>query len=197
MIDMIRYSSIILCFALTLIGLSRSGRDGVLAANKRDAGLQSAALAFALIADYFLMFTNFYAAGILAFQGQHLMAILRYRKPAFLPHLVIAGFASVISAAMLAVGGAYASKALALAAISYGVLLLSAAFYTIRMPLIPRKNRWLSRLGYILFISCDINMALSFMLPAEAAYKAIALDAAWVFYFPAQLLLAGSVFRHK
>jgi hypothetical protein len=169
----------------------------MLAANKRDAGLQSAALAFALIADYFLMFTNFYAAGILAFQGQHLMAILRYRKSAFRPHLIIAGFAAVISTAMLAVGGTYVNKALMLAAISYGILLLSAALYTIKMPLTPRKNRWLSRIGYILFISCDINMALSFMLPAEAAYKALALNAAWVFYFPAQLLLALSVFKRK
>jgi hypothetical protein len=99
--------------------------------------------------------------------------------------------------AMLVVGGTYANKALPLAAISYGVLLLSAAIYTIKMTLVPRKNRWLSRLGYILFISCDINMALSFMLPTEATYKALALDAAWVFYFPAQLLLAGSVFRRK
>ncbi|MDR2458458.1 MAG: hypothetical protein LBD41_08330 [Clostridiales Family XIII bacterium] len=197
MLDIIHYSLIILCLILTLIGFFKSGTGRILNANKKDAFLQSIALVFAITADYLLIFTDFYVVGILVFQGQHLTAILRYRKTAFRFHFIIAFLLSAISVSMLLIGKNYANKAVILAVLSYSILLISVTFYIIKIPQIQQTLKYLSLIGYILFIVCDINMALSFILPDTVIYKSSAVNIAWLFYFPAQLFLALSVFRYK
>jgi hypothetical protein len=106
-----------------------------------------------------------------------------------------AAAAGALCLAALIVGRSYHSEfqllRFVLLCIAYGVLIfgvLTATFFAEQ----PQINTLFSRLGMILFICCDVNVFFSNFLSAGTVYYEPALVLMWVFYLPAQTLLALS-----
>lgn len=182
----IKYAGMWLCFAFALScrGQSLSARDWRWAV---------AAFAFTLCADGFLLFDGSTLAGLDAFCGAHLVWQIRYRLRAYKPLLVITilFWATIIGLRLAGVGGPLES----LAAAMYAVLLIADTVGAFRAEL-PRLNACLVRVGMILFILCDLNVALRYLMTGGGLYQ-LATTLMWVFYMPAQLCLALSVGRYE
>ncbi len=186
----IKYSGMLLCLLLAIFSFRRGG-------GSRDARLVLAALSFTLAADILLLFTPYFTVGITIFCGTHLTYILRFRPDRFRLFVLLAAVG--LSAAALSqffpdLAPASASLvSLLAAAIVYAMLILSATVFTFRAPL-PRPNSRLARLGMLLFLLCDVNVALFNLLPyGTHIHNATAL-LMWFFYLPSQALLALSAY---
>jgi hypothetical protein len=161
-------------------------------AAKQDARLQTIVLGFTLIADYFLLFTPFFAAGILIFFGAHLTALRRY-QPRWFP-FGLGGAIVCVVAAILRAGGAEnagASAFFVTVSIGYGALIIAvtaAAFLT----KLPYGKRVLAQAGMVLFMICDINVIQFNTQPPGSAAYGLAAVLMWAFYLPAQTALALS-----
>ncbi|MDR3225469.1 MAG: hypothetical protein LBT52_04125 [Clostridiales Family XIII bacterium] len=203
----LKYVSICVCFAISQVVLLRTSRE-------RDARLQVLIFGFTLIADYFLLFTDYYVTGMIIFCAAHVSAILRYSNMMIVK--LVAGLALIIPAVPIAASliswtmgsgssdgdspGAYFHEVILLAVgLYYSALIIAATIATfVRRQ--PHVNNILSRLGMILFVLCDINVLIlnlsNFGGPGELAteppYPAHII--AWVFYLPAQTMLAISAY---
>ncbi|MDR0854306.1 MAG: hypothetical protein LBN34_08045 [Clostridiales Family XIII bacterium] len=181
----LKLTSIVFC--LFLVRFAKSSPSNI-----RDANLQFIVFIWTIVADYFLLFTYFFAIGILIFCGAHLTAILRYRKKLFLPSLIFF-FISWILFALLKFAG-----------VEISVFYFAAAIYTILIITVaitgfcsdqPKINRRLSSVGMILFLLCDVNVAAFNLLPQESFIGNMASVLMWAFYLPAQTLLALSTYK--
>jgi len=192
---LLKYVGIVSCLLIAL----RARRDPWRA---RDGDLQAAVLAITLIPDFLLLFTDFFAAGVIVFFAAHLTALYRYRPRWFPAGLVIALCAIFLyafpSLAPEAAASAFyplrGAPPLLMLVIGYALLILMVtvgAFHASQ----PRINNLFSKLGMCLFIGCDIHVALLNGLPASAPYHAVAGVVIWIFYLPAQTLLALSARR--
>jgi hypothetical protein len=205
--SILKYTSICICFAISQIVLLRTSRE-------RDARLQVLIFGFTLIADYFLLFTDYFVVGIILFCGAHATAILRYSN---LPIMkLVVGLALIFPAVPLLAAitelrpgsgyfggatslGAYLYEATLSAVSLYYIVLIVAATIAALIRRQPRVNNILSRLGMILFILCDINVLL-LNLPDSGGSTELSYPAhivAWVFYLPAQTMLAISAYDFK
>lgn len=182
----IKYAGMWICFAFVL---SSRGR----ALSPHDWKWAVIAFACTLGADVFLLFEGSGLAGLGIFCGAHLAWQVRYRLRAHRPLLIItAAFWVIIVALQLAgVGGPLEN----LAAGMYAVLLIADAVGAFRADL-PLCNARLARVGMVLFILCDLNVALHNVLMGGGFYN-LATILMWVFYMPAQLCLALSVVQHS
>jgi hypothetical protein len=181
----VKYTGILLCLAVSVCVWKHPSR-------KLDATLQSAALACAVAADYFLLFTSHFTVGIAIFCGAHLTALIRYRRRWFIPGaiLTVAG----LCAWLFLYESGQSQIALTVMAAIYGVLILSVTVGTFRAKQ-NRINNILSRTGMILFVLCDLNVAVFNLLPSDGSLYAAASVLMWAFYLPAQTLLALSAYR--
>jgi len=154
-------------------------------------------MAFTAGADFFLILHNDHAPGIAVFCLTHvcyaLRAIPEHRKPNGRAVLFAFTCVAVIAAVLLtldnaiALAGVYAS----LFAVNLG---LNFKFRRVN------HNAWLIIAGLILFALCDITVALynipnylGVLLWLRRVYPAI-----WLFYLPAQTLLAlSAITYHK
>jgi hypothetical protein len=156
---------------------------------KRDARLQVITFAFTLVADYFLLFTDDFALGVIIFWGAHLTAILRYRRQWRMAGVILVciGMVSCLMLAALGMGGAV----LYVASGVYTVLIVSvtvAAFMYEQ----GRFGDVCSRLGMILFLCCDVNLAIFNTTQVGTVLNDISAPLMWTFYLPAQILLSLS-----
>lgn len=183
----LKYLGILLCLA-TAILLHHS------AWNRRDSALLLSALLFTCVADLFLLVLNWPVPGLLAFCAAHLFYIRRYRPALFYP---------AAAAALLVILGCLATEhwipgfpVKSVLACLYGTLLLTVAVCGFLSSL-PRINRRLVSAGMVLFLLCDIHVALFNTLAAGSAYYPFASFFMWFFYLPAQVLLALSAYNYE
>jgi hypothetical protein len=182
----LKYAGILLCLATALL-LRRN------AWNRRDSALLVAALFFTAVADLFLLLLNRPIPGLIAFCLVHLIYIRRYRPALCIPAAVIVLVAGLgCLGATLLIPGFPLENALAGL---YGALLLTVVACSIFSPL-PKTNRRLASVGMILFLLCDIHVALFNTLPANSFYYPYAAFFMWLFYLPAQAALSVSGFSY-
>jgi hypothetical protein len=181
-----KYLSILLCLLFSLTAPPVTERR-----------LVSAALAFTLLADTFLLVLNRrYTLGVALFcvvQLLYLARILLASKGRLRPTLVLVRRAALAAAALalLQVLGAL-SLLNALSGVYFTQLLANGAeSLTLR-----RRGRpyILFSIGLFLFIGCDICVGLHNLVPASAA-GAFARVGMWLFYLPSQVLLTLSACR--
>lgn len=174
-----KYSGMLLVMALAVSEVSeKRSRDGLIVL---------AALSFTLAADFLLLFTEFYSAGIAVFCGAHLCYILRYRKNFFIPMLCVAAAAGLVAVTFWYQGFSFFYVIAGL----YGLLLLTAvvcAWYSN----LPRVNKLLACVGMLCFLLCDLNVAFYNLSPAYQVRRYAGL-LIWIFYLPAQMLIALSI----
>ncbi|MCL2493476.1 MAG: lysoplasmalogenase [Clostridiales bacterium] len=193
--SLLKYAGIVSCLLIALYVRKNPWRG-------RDANLQAAVLAITLVPDFLLLFTGFFAAGMIAFFAAHLTALYRYRPRWFPIGLVIAlcaaayyVFPGLASAAAVSPFSSFSGvPTLAVLVLGYALLIIMVTTAAFHAPQ-PRSNRLLSRLGMCLFIGCDIHVAIVNIMPNFGAYYAIAGVLIWIFYLPAQTLLALSAKR--
>jgi len=189
----IRYMGILLCFIVSLVVVRKTP-------HRRDAYHQAVCLFFAVIADFFLLYTEFFLVGIMIFWGAHICAIRRYRIKLFFPSLIIAVVCGTMCLILAGKGdfavagtGDFAVNA---ASFIYG-LFISLATVSTFFYRQEKINNICSRLGMCLFVACDINVALFNILPHDAFAFSVAARLMWTFYLPAQMLLSLSAADFK
>ena len=168
----LKFSSVILCFSLTLF-------------SKRDA-LLIAALALTIAADWFLLIQNIHLAGVLIFCIVQIIYNVRHGSS-----LVSTGiYLFLCAASAILIGVFFNLGAINTTAILYAALILRAAFFGFKT-----KNFNVIA-GMCLFLLCDLSVALhnasqaGFVLPPTLS--AVAAFSMWLFYLPSQFLLAQS-----
>ena len=175
--DCLKYAGIISCLFICIFALSQE--------RGRVARLQAFVLAFTLAADFLLLFTQFFTAGLLIFLAAHICALIRYRPRFILPACVCAGVVSLIA------GLALNLPPPAVIACIYAVLIISVTVSTFFAEQ-PEINAFFSRLGMCLFIICDINVAIFNSASPGLTVHTASSVLMWAFYLPAQTLLALS-----
>jgi hypothetical protein len=181
----IKYAGIALCLILAACSLSHPSQ-------KRDAALQVIALAFTAAADYLLLFTSQFGPGLIIFFGAHLAALYRYERSWFAPGAILAAAGTCLWFTLSETN--HAAGALASAGIIYSILILAVtvgAFHARQ----ERINSFLSRAGMVMFLMCDICVAAFNLLPAQIAVHRVSGVLMWMFYLPAQTMLALSARR--
>ena len=172
-----KYASIVLCFILAALLYQQS-------ADKRDSRYVVLALTFTMLADIFLLFTNYKIIGIFFFCLMQLTYLKRYNIRFFYAGICFAGIAILVHL-FLPIGPLYVIAGL------YAILIVSCFLATFRTKL-PKFNLYCVRMGMLLFILCDINVALYNQASASSNYYRFVTVAMWLFYLPAQFLLAMS-----
>ena len=172
-----KYASIVLCFLLATSLFFKSQ-------NKRDSKYVVLALMFTMIADIFLLFTDHKIAGVFFFCLVQLTYLKRYNLQFLITGLYFIAIA-IIAYFLLPFQPLHVIAGL------YAFLIVSCFFSTFYTEL-PKFNLYCARIGMIFFILCDINVALFNELSRNFSYYQIISIAIWLFYLPAQLLLALS-----
>lgn len=173
----LKYASIVLCFLLAL-NLYR------MSINKQDSKYVVIAFIFTLIADIFLLFTGNKIAGVLFFCFVQLTYLKRNNRHFFKFGIYVSVVAVIIY--LFAV-----FDSLYIIVTLYASLILACAISTFKTDL-PKFNLFCVRIGMILFILCDIHVALFDQLSRGSSYYYFASIVIWLFYLPAQFLLALS-----
>jgi len=175
----LKFASIVLCFLLAVNLWRTSG-------NKSDSKFVVGALIFTMIADIFLLFNLNKIAGVISFCVVQLIYLKRYHNKSFIFGLTVAILA--IPAAFL-----LPFEPLLVVASAYALLILTTFVSTFRTKM-PRFNLLCIHFGMLLFILCDVHVALYNQLPWRSDYYEISVIAIWIFYLPSQLLLALSAY---
>ena len=173
----LKFASIVLCLILatSLFHISEY---------KKDSKYVVIALLFTMISDIFLLFINNKIAGVFFFCLVQLTYLKRYNMHFFKVGL----FFSVVA---IIVHLLFSLQPLYIIAGLYAFLIVSCFIATFRTAL-PKFNLFCVRIGMALFILCDIHVALYNQLSQGFCYYRFVAIAMWLFYLPAQLLLAMS-----
>jgi len=166
----LKFSSIILCFSLTLFP-------------KRDVMLISA-MALTILADWFLLIQNVYLPGVIVFCIVQIIYNVRHGST-----LTKTGVYAVLCAIFaIAVGTFFNIGALNTVAILYASLILRTTILAFKT-----KNKYII-FGMCLFVLCDVSVAIhNLQVPSTfGAVSSIAAFSMWLFYLPSQFLLAQS-----
>ena len=178
----LKFASVVLCFLLA-VNLYRTS------SNKSDSRHVVGALIFTMIADIFLLFNLSHYAGVLSFSIVQLIYQKRHNIRFFI-------FGMIVATLTLPATFILPFEHLHIAAGAYAILILTT-FVSTFWALLPRFNLGCIRLGMILFILCDIHVALYNQLPWGSNYYEISAVAIWIFYLPSQLLLALSAYHPR
>lgn len=172
----LKYAGIWLIFAIAASDFRRC--------EKSDFRLLIAGLGFTLVSDALLLFTPWHFAGVACFCGVHLSCIRRCVKAAFKAALLITISVALALAvcALLGIRLPY----LLIAGALYAALIVSATACAFRS---GHPNAIQIRIGMLLFVLCDINVALFNVAPHVFAPASVLM---WAFYLPSQLLLSLS-----
>lgn len=178
----LKYASIMLCFLLAFSLYTKSS-------DKKDSKYVVLALLLTLIADIFLIFTSHYSAGVFFFCLVQLTYLKRHNTRFFMTGLQFIPVAA-LAYFFMPLDFLYIIAGL------YGALILTCFISSFKTTL-PKFNKMAIRIGLILFILCDIHVALFNLLPRSHNYFAIAAVAMWFFYLPSQVMLAFSAGHFK
>jgi len=175
--NILKFTSIVMCFFLACSYLTGS-------LNKKDTFLVVLALFFTIGADIFLLFTNYHVIGIAFFITVQCVYLIRYNK-SVLQFSILYFIIAILIFTFTNISILYIFSGL------YAVLILSTLWATFKTSL-SRYQLLLVRVGMILFILCDIHVALFNVLLRYSPYFNIASVAMWLFYLPSQFLIALS-----
>ena len=172
-----KFAFIVVCFAIALFSYP-------FCCDKKNWIWLVFAMAFTVGADYFLVIENWHLSGVLVFCGAHICYISRVLKPShklniFRVLVIIAAIWLFRRESLTVLAGLYATLFIT-------NIVLHAKFCKINKPLVL--------MGLVLFLLCDINVAL-FNLPRHFDISftfAWAFPLIWIFYLPSQLLLSVS-----
>lgn len=192
----IKYSTIILCFIITLL----IGKDGF---NSRDTLLVQLARILTVIADYFLLIKDDFKLGILCFCAVQIIYIIRhslmekqvYKNAVF---LFIASLFAIVSSKIIKISN-FDGELLFIGCI-YAAFLLTSVYCGVRAlksSNYPKNSALLICIGLILFLFCDLNVALFNIVQyiGYDKYTLLTVFLIWLFYFPSQLMLSLSGFK--
>ena len=188
--DCMKYAAIVSCLCVCLFALKSEKQKSE---RRKTARIQAIVFCFTLVADALLLFTPYFAAGVIAFLGAHTCALIRYRRDWLLRAGVCAAalfFLALLLMPKLLRADWPLTLVVAVCA-AYSVLIISVTVSTFHAEQ-PRQNTVFSRVGMLLFLACDINVALFNGLPAGAPLHTASIVLMWFFYLPAQTLLALS-----
>ena len=183
--DLLKYSAIISCLLICIFALSHERKNVAL--------IQLIVFCFTLGADFFLLFTDLFATGVLVFLGAHACALYRYKPKWLLPVGISSAaiFITVFLVSQVILRGNIDLALVFAVCPAYAVLIINVAISTFRAKQ-PHQNELLSRIGMLLFIACDINVLLFNALPEGNGFYTASIVLMWLFYLPAQTLLALS-----
>jgi len=182
----IKFIFIVTCFTIAILSY-------FICCSKKDWGWLTAGLLFTVGADYFLVIHNLHLPGVAVFCFAHICYILRVADISKRAKKLVMAIAFVWVLLL------FVNNALFMLAGTYAVLFAVNIAFNVRYfrqknTLLPKFNKVLVLAGLILFVLCDINVAL-FNLPRQFDMPDIfpqAFYLIWVFYLPSQLLLAVS-----
>lgn len=194
--DILKYISILLCVLLSML----SGSDAL---SPRDLSLLHFGIIMTAIADLCLLILDFFTVGVAVFCIVQITYCIRY-----LPNNVhntvknfIIYFLSVIF--IFFILGIFKKNLdiLLIIALFYATCLTTSVYRAVNAcinKLFPSPNRYFIAFGMILFLLCDINVALfniaSYINPVYTigSLADISCTLIWLFYLPSQVLLALS-----
>lgn len=193
-----KYFSLILCFIITII-IGRNGHDII------DTRMLQSGLFLTACADYCLLVSNKYIVGVLVFCIVQIIYIFRFtrdlksRTKIFSVILIIYIVLSTIILTAFKVGNF--DLRLTLICLFYGCLIttsLIAGIRTLKTNFFPLYSSVMISIGMILFFMCDINVALFNILQSNGSHFAsISGFLIWMFYLPAQVMLALSGYKYS
>jgi len=193
----VKYAIILLCFIITIM-IGRNGHD------KIDTLILQSGLFFTACADYCLVVSNKFILGVLIFCIVQIIYILRYtrdlksRVKIFSALLIIYIVLSVI--AFTAYKAGKFDLRLILICLFYSCLLttsLITGIRTLKTNYFPLYSSVLISIGMSLFFMCDINVALFNIFRSGNHISIISGILIWIFYVPAQVMLALSGYNHS
>jgi len=183
--DAFKYAAIISCLIICILAYSRT--------RERTPLIQTIVFAVTLGADYFLLFTPYFTTGVFIFIGAHTCALIRYKPRWSLPAGICAAAVFILIMYFVPrVLHANANLTIFIAvSTAYAIMIISVTVSTFFAPQ-PRINTFFSRIGMCLFLACDINVAIFNAAPAGIPAHTASIVLMWLFYLPAQTLLALS-----
>lgn len=193
----LKYTSIILCFFLTLL-INDDGHD------KKDTSLLQRALFFTVIADFFLVILNQATIGVFFFifvQGIHIVRQCRKSNPPrrTLYKIFFFSVLCILLAITPFVQPIKIDPYLYLVSVVYAALLLTSLITAIgSQKSMPRKAYFLLVIGMCLFFLCDLNVALFNLVDNNkpSFFHQIPFGwLIWFFYLPSQILLSMSGYK--
>lgn len=188
--SMIKYVSIILCFLYVILGKKKERSVYIIAG-----------LFFTVVSDYFLLLTDYFAAGMLSFcivQTIYCIYCSRDMKQYMIKEGIQLCITCVIFLVLL-IGFPIEFDLVLIFSVYYFIHLVSNVLYSwIRSK--EGKYRKLFAIGMTLFLLCDIHVAifnagayLSFSpMQAYQTIYAVASVVMWFYYLPSQVLIAQS-----
>lgn len=201
--NIIKFLSMILVFLISLL----IGKDGI---SKRDTSLLRTGIFITLIADIFLLLLNKnYTLGVGLFCIVQITYSIRYKtddakitiRNFIRLFIIIILIYIVIDTLIIKI------DFLLILAIYYAICLLSTTYKAINLyknKSYPKLNGKIIALGMILFLLCDINVALYNIikfLPISSEATMFLNDLSsismWMFYLPSQVLLVSSGYSSK
>jgi len=184
----IKFTFIVVCMLLVLM----TRRYAV---SKRDWLFLTLAMGATLAADFFLLIVRAYPVGVTVFWFAHVFHTLRFSGkrallffPLALPVPIV--FLIVTGNALVAISMVY---------MGLFIMSIAAMIFAVKNKKYPPPNNILIVTGMILFVLCDIHVALFNLGNMGAinnhALTEYAVDAIWLFYAPAQICLAFSAMQ--
>ncbi len=173
--DGIKWASIIIIFLIQAFLLRGPG-----------ALKWTGAAGFTVLADYFLLFTNRWEFGILAFILAHYLRILTLsvtlskKRGGLYAGLIISAIGLIYIFHLPRTEGL---------GLIYAALILDGTYLAIK------KGSKLLIWGYLLFLACDLSVVLANYPLFGPGISTILRRLIWIFYLPSQVLLAAGGFR--
>lgn len=197
----LKFLSIVLCFLLSLL-IDKNGYD------KKDTLLLQSALFLTTSADFSLLFLNNYIIGVSVFCIVQIIYIIRHSRNHKSNKGILKWFKFIMIIIFLIIINLNTSlfqNSLIVICGLYEVLLLTSvyvSFRTIKREFYPNLTCRIITAGMILFMLCDINVAIAnlnfiydILLLGTIKLQAVSQFLIWIFYLHSQLLLALSGYK--
>lgn len=196
----LKYIGILLSLALSLL----IGDNGY---NKKDTRLLQLALCFTAAADLCLLILDYYTVGVLLFCFVQITYIIRHAgilknniKIFGSLIFVILVFVMILDTNIIHIN--IISRELLIIGCIYAILLISSVYSAWRVfnrGSYTSLSCYLICIGMTLFFLCDINVAISALINNVFIFgvslKGVSRFLVWIYYLPAQVLLALSGYR--
>jgi hypothetical protein len=196
----LKFIGIILCLLYTLVSFNTSK-------DKKDQLLLTAALIFTVTADLFLLIYDFYLAGVITFCIVQMLYMLRINRweenrnhSITFVKKIVRNILVILAIIIILLFFPITWEVLTIASIIYFIGILGNMSDSLRIAKKSKKRkRCLFAIGLVLFVLCDINVGLFNLIQVSTVSNGwmqiiynFAAIAMWMFYLPAQVLIALS-----
>ena len=188
----LKYSGILLAFAVSVFVAPMGGRDGIILA---------AAMLFTAISDLFIFILNIYEAGVVTFIAVQTLYFIRiYNKLRRKPYISLA-VRAVLMAICLTALGCTGNLTLLTGLVSVYFPMLVVNVVESAFLIKKSKINILFFVGLILFACCDVCVGLFNFSNVGVAFPQGFLNfvgsAIWAFYLPSQTLIVLSGYSYE